>query len=365
MTINISILYSALLACILNLVLTPLILWLSHRNKWYDHSNARKIHSGDIPRLGGIGLFWSFIATMAGASALFLGGAWMPWSAAVAPVFAALLMIHELGLIDDFRSLRALLKLVVQIAAAVLVVSFGFTFKVLYLPFAPFQFDLGWFAYPLTVLWIVGITNALNLIDGMDGLAGGLSVIAACVSGIIYIATGQLFAAMACFALLGSIAGFLFYNFPPARIFMGDSGSLFLGFALAVIPLLDKGEGPRPIGLWSAVTILLIPMLDTFAAMIRRRKNGVSFFTPDKYHLHHKLLDMGLSVRQILGTVYAAAMFLGAIAIGSIYLDRSVHFWLCAGSWVAFVALFSALHFIKERLLREKSAGPGEPPSGR
>jgi UDP-GlcNAc:undecaprenyl-phosphate GlcNAc-1-phosphate transferase len=318
--------FAALISCAINLGLTPFILWISHKKGWFDSSNHRKIHSGNIPRLGGVGMFLSFALSIAFVGSLFSGASHEPWASAYWPLAVSLVAMHGLGLADDFLDLRALLKFAIQLGAAILVASSGFVFRAIPVPFSAQLIELGWVSYPLTVLWIVGVTNALNLIDGMDGLAGGVSLVAGLTMGILLSggSGGAGFGAMAAFCMMGAIAGFLFYNFPPARLFMGDSGSLLLGFTLAVLPLIDAPSGARPsIDIWQAATILFVPILDTFGAMIRRRMKGISFFTPDKHHIHHNLLRLGLTERPILGIIYGACMILGATAIAGAHIESN------------------------------------------
>lgn len=354
------ILYSAVLACLQNLAFVPIIIWIARRNKWYDEVNERKIHKGNIPRLGGIGIFLSFAVTLCVASLVFIKDpANAPWGPKYWPVAISFIVIHFMGLADDFKNLRARFRFAIQLCVAVLVVASGFRFDDIYLPFLDSEIALGWVAFPLSVIWIVGITNSINLIDGMDGLCGGISLLASCVYGIIYIEQGFLFPALTAFILAGAIAGYLFYNFPPAKIFMGDSGSTLLGFAIAVLPLMGKADiaTGSGIGIWSAITITLIPIFDTFAAMWRRKRAGVSFFTADKYHLHHKLLNLGFSTRQILAITYASCLLLGTVAISSLYVDKYVNWILIMISWAIYAGLFFLLHYMKEKnvvLIKDK-----------
>ena len=204
-------------------------------------------------------------------------------------VLALGLGCHLLGLVDDFKNLSARIKLGVQLLLAIAVVALGYSFSVIEIPVAPYRLELGFLGPIITVIWIVGITNALNLIDGMDGLASGIALIGSIVWAMLYLKTGHYLPALIALSAVGAIIGFLFFNFPPATIFMGDSGSLFLGFLLAILPLIGGKGTAMATGIVPAITICLIPILDTLAAMLRRARRGVSFFTADKFHLHHKL----------------------------------------------------------------------------
>lgn len=345
----------ALIAALLNLLLIPLVLVAAQRRGWYDQPEERKLHTAPTPRLGGVGIFWAFALSLAGsAAALRLTGVAAAW-----PVFVAMLTIHLLGLWDDFHNLRARFRFAVQLACALLVVAMGYRFRYLYLPGLG-DWGLGALSYPLSVIWIVGVVNAVNMIDGMDGLSGGISILAAFSFGLIFMGRALALPALMAVILAGSLAGYLFYNFPPAKIFMGDSGSTFLGFILAVFPLMAAGRGGAPVPgagfwLWDGVTVLAVPIFDVFAAMWRRARQGQSVMSPDKWHLHHKLLHLGFGTRAVLAMVYAACMALGAAAVSVLYLPPLAHWALVVGSWAILAALFTALHFAKERSLRPAS----------
>ncbi|MDA8426085.1 MAG: MraY family glycosyltransferase [Treponema sp.] len=331
----------------------PLVGRMARAAGRFDRLNERKIHTGQIPRLGGIGIAAAFFVA---ALVVF----------AVMPIFNRSLVVDLrlwaalaagagywlLGLIDDFRSLRASLKFVVQFALAILVVAAGSYFRVIEFPVKPYEIDLGWFGPVLSVLWIVGIANAINLIDGMDAFAGGMALIGAVVWTLLFYKEGQYLPALVAVAVAGAVFGFLFYNFPPASIFMGDSGSLLLGYLLAVLPLLGSGGSELDSGLIPAVTICFIPILDTIAAILRRWKQGVSFFTPDRYHLHHKLLNLGFTNRQILAIIYSLCAALGATVLASVYLNPRVSFILMMAGWAVCGAFFIALHYLKENKVR-------------
>jgi len=340
-------LYAGLVACILNIVAIPTIIFVARRRGWFDAVNERKIHTGQIPRLGGVGIFWSFAATLLLVSVFSTGSA--KDALAFWPVGLAMVLVHVVGLLDDFKDLRAKLKFVVHLLAAIIVVAAGYRFRSIYIPVAG-ELRLGYLSYPLSVLWIVGVINALNMIDGMDGLSGGISIIGAFALGVMLLGRGLDTPAIAAVALVGALAGYLFYNFPPAKIFMGDSGSTFLGFALAVLPLLDR-MGGGGFWFWDGITVLLLPIFDVFAAMIRRTRKGVSVMSPDRWHFHHKLLRLGLGTRAVLAVAYAICMGLGAVAISVLFVEPMLHFALVIASWAALLAFFIVLHYVKERSL--------------
>jgi UDP-GlcNAc:undecaprenyl-phosphate GlcNAc-1-phosphate transferase len=341
-------------ACVVALLLIPGILALAHRNQWYDKVDDRKIHNTDTPRLGGVGMFVSFLLT-AIVSTIVVNGVirvsnGQQSAGSLAAIGAGLLIIHGVGLIDDFTNIRALIKLVGQILAAVAVTLGGLTIHRLGIPGSPAYIELGIFAYPITVLWIIALSNALNLVDGLDGYAGGIAGNAALFYGLVATIQGNGNQALLSFILVGAILGFLVFNFPPARIFMGDSGSLFLGFALAVLPLVPGPGGQRTMSLILPVSVLLIPILDTLYAIVRRQREGRPFYSPDRGHLHHKLLDLGIAPRNILSMVYSYCfiMGVGALAVGRIHSP-----WALPA--VALLWLFGTiLFFIPARLHRKR-----------
>ena len=340
----------ALLACFLSLVFTPLVIWLCHRMGWYDRLDPRKIHTGRIPRLGGIAIFASFSLAFVAGSLLGVGNrGGQSWSGEFLPVTLAIIAVFAAGLVDDFRPVRARYKFLIQLVAATVVVSAGFHFRFLVLPFSPYHIEFGWFGYPLSVLWIVGITNAINMIDGMDGLSGGISMIAAGVYGMLYSGLGEPIPGLLAFSLAGAVIGYLFFNLPPARIFLGDAGAYFIGFMLAVLPLLHRGEHSANFGIMGAITVLIVPVFDVFAAIWRRVRDKRSVMDPDRNHLHHKLMALGFSTRQILTIVYASGLFLGAAAISALYLPLAWAYGVMVSAWVLFAILFGVLHALKDK----------------
>jgi UDP-GlcNAc:undecaprenyl-phosphate/decaprenyl-phosphate GlcNAc-1-phosphate transferase len=344
------------LTFLVSLVAVWLIRALARRKGWYDRVNERKIHTGTIPRLGGVGICVGFGIAFLTVILLPIGPfPHLAISNRFWPVAVSGIVLFALGLIDDFRSLRARFKFGIQIIAATFVVVMGYRFRTVDLPFFGIgSLDLGLFSYPLTVIWIVGVTNALNLIDGMDGLAGTVSSIVTITFAAYFYLTNDYASAVLCCILLGAVGGFLAFNRPKASIFMGDGGALFLGFVLAVLPLLNQTHGGREeLGILSAITALLIPIYDTFAAMLRRYRAHVSFFEPDRGHLHHKLLDLGLSPWQVLAVVAIANLALGAAALSSLYLDGLGAFAMKIGSWILFLGLFLLLHYNKKKELGE------------
>jgi len=347
---------------LLNLIFTPVLLGLSHRYGWYDEVNHRKIHTGNIPRIGGVGIFLSFLVV----SVVFvLLRPFLPARLGIQsiahyiPFLVAFLAVNLLGLIDDFSNLRARVKIIIQAAAAIVVTVFGVPFAGLYIPGAGFAVPFGPLSYLITFLWVVGICNAVNLIDGLDGLAGGITSIAALSMGVVFSIQGGYVSAFFAFALAGGIIAFLFFNMPPARLFMGDSGALFIGFALASLPLIQPIDSAPGMPIVLSVTILLVPLLDTAAAILRRLRRHTPISEPDREHIHHKLLDLGVSNRGILAIIYTIGILLGLSSIvWGIFPADGEFVWVLL-AWVIAVAFFLVL----DRLNRRRKSAIRERPA--
>jgi len=226
-------------------------------------------------------------------------------------------IIAIMGFLDDFKDLRAIEKMIFQVVAASVVYLFGVGILGVKIPFIYNNIiDFGIFAYPITVIWILGITNAVNLIDGLDGLAAGISTISAISLLAVFLLSGApLEAVIITIALVGAALGFLPYNFNPAKTFMGDVGSNFLGFTLAVISIMGMAKGYTVLAIVAPIIILGIPVFDMIFAIIRRLLRGQKITAPDKEHIHHRLLNLGLSQRQAVLTLYVITSVLGVIAV--------------------------------------------------
>ena len=314
--INLPLISAGIFSFILCLIIIPVLIKLSEKNSWYDEVDERKIHTGQISRLAGIAIFWSMAVGLTAGLIINSGISVLSDEGfgRIASFLAAFVLIHVIGLIDDFRNIRPRYKFMIQIAAAVLVMVPDRSFTLLHVPFVNATLNIGFLGYILTAVWIIGACNAVNLIDGMDGLSGGITAIASITIALVAVATGNLLTAIIAFALFGSLLGFLVFNFPPAKIFMGDSGSLFIGFTLASLPLLELNE-LNGMSLIISVSILFIPVLDTLTSMLRRIRRGNSPFHPDREHIHHKLMDRNLSARQILIVIYSVSILLCAAIV--------------------------------------------------
>lgn len=330
------------LALGLALGLTPLVKKFAFKIGAVDVPNARKVHTRIMPRLGGLGIYISAIATLL-VILPFIPDSFLS-SRDVNFVRAFIVggtMIVLLGALDDRFQLSAKLKFLFQIATACVVV-FGFDIKLEFanIPFHSFSSVESWIAIPFTILWIVGVTNAINLIDGLDGLAAGVSGIAIGTIAVMAFIMGNEIIAVMCVLLLGSILGFLYFNFHPAKIFMGDSGSLFLGFSLALLSLL----GFKQVAIVSFLTPLIligVPLSDTMFAIVRRWMQKKPIFSPDKGHLHHCLRELGFSHRQTVLIIYGIAAFFGVLAV----IQSSAA--LYSANWVTFVVICIMVFFLQ------------------
>ena len=302
-------------------VLTPLIRNLAYRYGALDHAlTARKIHGRPIPRLGGIAIVAGFYVSLLGLLIFKSGMARMLMREHnfALGIFAGGIVIAALGVYDDLRGADARKKFVVQFAVAGLMYSLGFRVEQIASPFGG-ALSLGWASLPFTLLWIVGVINAMNLIDGLDGLAGGVALVATATITIISLHNSQPLMVLFAGALAGSVLGFLFYNFNPASIFMGDTGSMFLGFVLATTSLRTNQKSSTAVALVVPAIVLGLPILDTLLAMGRRAIRGRPLFHADKDHIHHRLLATGLTHRQTVLVMYTATVLLSGTAVGITY----------------------------------------------
>ncbi|MSP25171.1 MAG: undecaprenyl/decaprenyl-phosphate alpha-N-acetylglucosaminyl 1-phosphate transferase [Myxococcales bacterium] len=305
-------------------VLTPLVRKLAMRLDAVSSTGGRHVHARKIPRLGGvaigIALFAPILALffVEGAVATLFRGQAMH----VVGLMLGGLTLCVVGAVDDTRGVRARYKLCAQIAVAVLAWSCGFRIDAVRLPIFG-ELSMGVFGLPITVLWIVGITNAVNLIDGLDGLAAGVVFFAGVTNFVVAYTLDQSFSALVMASLLGAVLAFLFYNFNPARIFMGDSGSYLLGYVLATTALIDAAQkASTAVSLLVPIVALGVPIFDTLFAMARRILERRPLFAPDRGHLHHRLLDLGITHRRAVLILYAVSIVLTVASIG-IYLGRS------------------------------------------
>ena len=298
-------LVAVICAGLLAYTLTPPIRVLAYKIGAIDiPADARRMHKKPIPRLGGLAIFASFTIT----AVIFCEP-----SSTLLSICLGGLLLCALGTLDDIFRLHWLLKLLVQLAAATFAVLNGAVIN--FVTIGDTVVSLGAWSIPLSILWITGLTNAINLIDGLDGLACGVSAISSLSILGVTLLMGDFSAALATAILAGSCAGFLPFNKHPARIFMGDTGALFLGYTLAVISVEGLFKLHTLLSFIIPLSIFALPILDTSWAIIRRLLHGKSPFSPDRGHLHHKLIDLGFTQKEAVGIIYALCGLLGLVAL--------------------------------------------------
>lgn len=293
-----------------SLASTPFVKVLAYKIGAIDvPKDARRVHDHPIPRLGGLAIFYGFLISILCFATV---------DTQLKGITIGCLIIVAVGIVDDVKQLSAKVKFVLQIVTAVVVVLHGVTIKYISVPSFIVEggiLNLGFMSIPITIVWIVGVTNAVNLIDGLDGLAVGVSSIATFSLFFIAILTREFQLAVITAALAGACLGFLPYNFNPAKIFMGDTGSTFLGFMLSVICIQGLFKGYVIISFIVPFLILGLPIFDTGFAIVRRIWNKKPIMAPDRGHLHHRLMDMGFSQKQTVAILYVIASILAMSAV--------------------------------------------------
>jgi UDP-GlcNAc:undecaprenyl-phosphate GlcNAc-1-phosphate transferase len=297
------------------LLLTPTITPLACRLGAIDCPNHRTIHQVPTPRLGGVAIFGALCLSV--GILLAASPEIRDWILAdlvkAAGLLVGLTIVFVLGVFDDFRSLNEYVKFPVQILAATIVYAVGFRADAVGVPWDG-AVSLGVLTYPVTILWVVGITNAINLIDGLDGLAAGVSAIASTTICLIALSLGHAPVALLTAVLSGVLVGFLFFNFHPAKLFMGDSGSLVLGFSLATVALQGVQKGSTAFALLVPIVVMAVPIADTLTAIVRRLATGRWPFAADREHFHHRLLWKGLNQTRAVLCLYAVSAACGVAA---------------------------------------------------
>lgn len=346
-------------AFLIALILTPVVRALAVKMGAVDiPKDSRRMHTHPVPRMGGLAIFFGFLL-----SALIFVPLDKQWRG----MLLGAVVIVILGIFDDIYDLPARLKLVVQIGAALIAVVSG---NVITYVTNPNLFSsnpwwrLGWLAYPLTILWIVAMTNAVNLIDGLDGLACGVTSISALTLLVIALLLGEQGVAILVAGLAGACLGFLPYNMNPAKIFMGDTGSTFLGYVLAVISIQGLFKMYTLISFVVPFLLFGLPIFDTAFAFIRRIAHGQSPMHADRSHVHHRLIDMGFSQKQAVAVLYVITAILGLSAVvlttSGAVKAMLLLFAFCAAGAVA-LSVFQSTHHIHAREeTEEKEEGEEE-----
>ena len=292
---------------IVSLTITPIVIAISKRLNLVDKPNFRKVHTKPISVMGGTVILFSFLI-----------GIWIghPIETEIKPLIIGAIIMYVLGLVDDIYDLKPYIKLAGQIAAALVVAFYGVTIDFISLPMGT-TIHFGFLSIPITVIWIVAITNAVNLIDGLDGLVSGVSIISLVTMGIVsyfFLPVPNLFLTMTIFVLVASIAGFFPFNYHPAILYLGDTGALFIGFMISVLSLQGL-KNATAVAVVTPMIILGVPITDTFLAIIRRTLSGQKFYKPDRNHLHHRLLSLGLTHRGTVLVIYGISMIFSLISL--------------------------------------------------
>ncbi len=327
-------------AALLSLLATPVVRRFAIRLEAVDTPNHRRVNASPIPRGGGIAVAFAFLTVAVAVLVVNdrLSLVSIPFTIAPEELVALLAggaVATVLGMLDDYYQLRARWQFLGQVALAIIAVVAGVTVTYINNPFGPGTILLtGPFAAGFTMLWIVGMINSINFIDGLDGLSSGIALIAALTLGLISLTAtiAQPFIGVLCFALAGSLLGFLRWNFHPASIFIGTSGVMFVGYTLAVLAILGTAK------VAVALLVLGVPIIDTFWIIVRRLATGNSPFTPDRGHIHHRLLDLGLSHGQTVLVIYGLC---AGLAVLSLFLSGTGQLYAFMGLLLAFgLALF-------------------------
>ncbi len=312
-------------AFVLSLATTPIVKMFAEKVGAMDiPDNKRRVHDHPIPRMGGLAIFLGFILSVVLFAEI---------NTQLQGILLGSVVIVITGVLDDILQLRAWIKFLAQILAAVIAVLHGVVIEILSNPIGTGElFSLNWASIPVTIIWIVAVTNSVNLIDGLDGLAVGVSTISCVTMLVIVLVVGEQNVALVLAALAGACVGFMPFNFNPAKIFMGDTGALFLGYILSTVSIMGMFKVYAVFSFLVPVFALGLPILDTSMAFFRRLAKGQNPMKPDRKHLHHRLLDMGLNQKQVVAILYLISAVLGLVAA-----------LLAAEGWVRTVLLCAAV----------------------
>ncbi len=319
-----NILIAFILAFIVTFATTPFVKKLAFKIGAVDvPKDNRRMHKKPTARLGGLAIFFGFILSVLIFANIDKG---------LAGLLIGCLVIVVLGIFDDIYALSAKIKFLVQIFAALCPIIAGVRIDFIRVPSFIAEYGyiyLGWLAIPVTLIWILAITNATNLLDGLDGLACGVSSISTLTLLCIALIVGENDVAFVTASLAGACFGFLPYNFNPAKLFMGDTGSMFLGFILGSISVQGLFKGYATISLAAPILILGLPIFDTVSAILRRLKNHKPIMSPDREHLHHRLIDAGFSHKKAVTIIYTLCLILCIVAVGLI-ATGAISLWVLA-----------------------------------
>ena len=341
-------LFAFILALAISFACTPAVRMLAIKIKAVDvPKDNRRMHKVPIPRMGGLAIFAGFLV-----SVLFF----VPLGTEFRSILIGALILVVLGIIDDIVALKPKTKFAGQIIAALIPALSGVSIHGIVNPFVPGQYStLDIFSIPLTVIWIVGITNAVNFIDGLDGLACGVSAIATVTMFIIAVLFGEIYIALMMAALAGACLGFLPYNMNPAKIFMGDTGSMFLGYILATVSIQGLFKFYAVISFAVPFILLGLPIFDTGFAIVRRLLKGQSPLQADRGHVHHRLIDLGFDQKQSVAILYTFSALMGLTAVILARTNESKLIILAIAVLVCFFLAMSLMSFEKHHKAEEQA----------
>lgn len=339
-------LFLGVIAAILSFLFTPLIKRLAIKINAIDvPKDERRVHKKPTPLLGGLAIYFSFIITLA-----LKNGHLIKQEKGI--ILGATIIVIG-GFLDDKYDLKPIIKLLFQIAAALCLILYDIKIISVTDPFSSYDsyINIMWLSLPLTIIWVVGITNAINLIDGLDGLAAGVALISTVTLFIIALLniSTRMEVAILTSVLIGAIMGFLPYNFYPASIFMGDTGAQLLGFLLGAISIEGAIKSAAAFAISVPILALGLPIYDTLFAMIRRKINGKPIMGADRGHLHHRLLDMGLTQRQAVIIMYLISTVLGAFAIIAMQISSANSYFLLASIMILIVIIAWKFGFFQHK----------------
>jgi UDP-GlcNAc:undecaprenyl-phosphate GlcNAc-1-phosphate transferase len=352
-----------LLAALLAFFLTRSVRNIANSRGWvYAPASDRHIHANMVPRLGGVAIFLAFslVAVCLIAVPKALGVSAVLSVRTFVCIMGPATLVFLLGLYDDFRPLNAYVKFSIQAIAGALLFFGGF--GVFHLPLFFGSYSFGWLALPLTIVWVLWITNAFNLLDGVDGLAAGSALFSTLTVFVVSLVAGNFLVSSLTLALAGAILGFLRFNFNPATIFLGDCGSLFIGFMLSALALAGAGKTPTIVAVAIPVISFGLPVLETVLSLLRRFLGGQPLFTADRGHIHHRLLERGFSQRQVVLILYVVSAGCGLLSLFLLYPSGPtvgiVLFVIGAGIWVGVQRLgyheFGELSRMAHRTMEQK-----------
>jgi UDP-GlcNAc:undecaprenyl-phosphate/decaprenyl-phosphate GlcNAc-1-phosphate transferase len=350
-------------AVLISFILTRVVRNYANARGWVAApTSARHIHNAAMPRLGGVAIFaaFSLVAICLIAVPKFLGLPGVMSARTLACILGPATLVFLLGLYDDIRPLKPIVKFLVEAIAATILFFGGF--GVFQLPLFFGSNSFGWAALPLTIVWVLWITNAFNLLDGLDGLAAGSALFSTLTVFVVSLVSGNFLVSSLTLVLAGAILGFLRFNFNPATIFLGDCGSLFIGFMLSALGLAGAQKAPTLVAVAIPVVSFGLPVLETVLSIMRRFLSGQPIFTADHGHIHHKLLERGFTQRQVVYILYAASAICGLLSLFLLYPSGPtvgiVLFVIGAGVWIAVQHLgyheFGELGRVAHRTIEQK-----------